>query len=94
MTREVARVFRRIIKDDFRHRPLRAQKVILDEIPHFHPKVNQTYPSDWPLATFPATLLAALPALPDGLEYRLLRDALMIRDAKANIVVDFMLDVF
>lgn len=94
LTPEVARVFRRTIKDDFRRRPLRGQKVMLDEIPRFHPKVNQTYPSEWPLATFPATLLAALPALPDGLEYRLLSEALIIRDVKANIVVDFMLDVF
>lgn len=94
LTPEVARVFRRIIKNDFRQRPLRGQKVMRDDIPHFRPKVNQTYPSAWPLATFPATLLAALPKLPDGLEYRLLNDALILRDAEANIIVDFILDVF
>jgi hypothetical protein len=94
LTPEIARVFRRVIKDDFRHRPRRGQKVMLDEIPHFHPKVNQTYPSEWPLATFPATLLAKLPELPDGLEYRLLSEALILRDVRANIIVDFMLDVF
>ena len=94
MTPEVARVFRRTIKDDFRRRPLRDQKVMLDEIPHFHAKVNQTYPSQWPLATFPATLLAKLPELPDGLEYRLLSEALILRDVRANIIVDFILDVF
>ena len=65
-----------------------------DEIPHFHPKINQTYPSEWPLATFPATLLAKLPELPDGLEYRLLSEALILRDDNANIIVDFILDVF
>ena len=94
LTPDVARVFRRVIKNDFRRRPLRGQKVMRDEIPHFHPKVNQTYPSAWPLATFPATLFAALPALPDGLEYRLLSEALILRDVKANIIVDFILDVF
>jgi hypothetical protein len=94
LTHQTARVFRRIVKADFRSRPRHGQKVMRDEIPHFHPKVNQTYPSEWPLATFPATLLAALPALPDGLEYRLLSEALILRDVKANIIVDFILDVF
>jgi hypothetical protein len=93
-TADAARVFRRVIKSDFRHRPSQGQKVMLDEIPHFHPKVNETYPSEWPLATFPATLLARLPELPDGLEYRLLSEALILRDVNANIIVDFILDVF
>jgi hypothetical protein len=94
LTPEIARIFRRLIKTDFRQRRRQGQKVMLDEIPHFRPKVNQTYPSEWPLATFPATLLAAMPALPDGLEYRLLSDALILRDVRANIIVDFILDVF
>jgi hypothetical protein len=94
LTPGAARVFRQAIKDDFRHRPRQGQKLMLDGIPHFHPKVNQTYPSEWPLATFPATLLAKLPELPDGLEYRLLSEALILRDVNANIIVDFILDVF
>jgi hypothetical protein len=94
LTPAAARVFRQLIKDDFRHRPRRGQKVMRDEIPHFHPKVNQAYPSEWPLATFPATLLAKLPELPDALEYRLLSEALILRDVNANIIVDFILDVF
>jgi hypothetical protein len=94
LTHETARVFRRLVKADFRRRPRHGQKMMRDEIPHFHPKVNQTYPSAWPLATFPATLLATLPALPDSLEYRLLSEALILRDVKANIIVDFILDVF
>jgi hypothetical protein len=94
LTPAAARVFRQIIKDDFRHRPRRGQQVMRDEVPHFHPKVNQTYPGEWPLATFPATLLAKLPELPDGLEYRLLSEALILRDVQANIIVDYILDVF
>jgi hypothetical protein len=94
LTPGAARVFRQVIKDDFRHRPRRGQQVMRDEIPHFHPRVNQTYPSDWPLATFPATLLTKLPELPDSLEYRLLSEALILRDVNANIIVDFILDVF
>jgi hypothetical protein len=42
----------------------------------------------------PPTVLATLPVLPEGLEYRLLSDALIVRDVKANLIVDFILDVF
>ena len=37
---------------------------------------------------------AKLPELPDRLEYRLLSEALILRDVDANIIVDFILDVF
>jgi hypothetical protein len=94
MTRPVAREFRRLIKTEYRNRTLRERKIFLDEVPHFRPRVNQTYPSAWPLATFPATLLDVLPKIPDVIEYRLLSEALILRDVKGNIVVDFILDVY
>jgi hypothetical protein len=85
---------RRLIKRDFRTRSTAERKLMMDEIPNFRPRVNQVYPSVWPLATFPATLLKVMPALPEVLEYRLLSEALILRDVKANIVVDFILDVY
>jgi hypothetical protein len=91
---ETAEVFRALIKKDYATRTSNGQKVMRDEIPNFAPKINQTYPSAWPLATFPATLLAALPELPEGIEYRLLSDALILRDVKANIIIDVIRDVF
>jgi len=91
---DIAAYFRKVIKEDFRSRTKQERELIRDEIPTFSPAVNQTYPSDSSLATFPATLLTILPALPEGLEYRLLSNALIIRDVKANIIVDFILDVF
>ena len=94
MTPDIAAEFRRLIKKDYRGRSREEQKIFLDEIPPFLPTVNQRYPSEWPLATFPATLLDVMPKLPDRLEYRLLRDALILRDVKANIVADFILDVY
>ena len=90
----VAKFFRSEIKADFRKRSPHGQKLVLDQIPHFRPKVNQTYPAAFPLATFPPSLLATLPELPEGLEYRFLSDALILRDVKANIIVDFILDIF
>lgn len=94
LTRDIAEEIRRLIKRDFRGRSREDRRIFLDEVPHFRPKVNQVYPSTWPLATFPATLLDVLPKLPDILEYRLLSEALILRDVNANIVVDFILDVY
>jgi hypothetical protein len=93
-TRPAARVFRSLIKADFRNRSAHGKKLRLDELPQFTPVVNETYPSTWPLQTFPPTLLAELPKLPSELEYRFVSDALILRDTKANIVVDYMRDVF
>ena len=35
-----------------------------------------------------------MPMLPEILEYRLLSESLILRDVTANIVVDFILDVY
>ena len=94
MTHDIAEEIRRLVKRDFRGRSREDKRIFLDEVPHFRPKVNQVYPSTWPLATFPATLLEVLPKLPEILEYRLLSEALILRDVNANIVVDFILDVY
>ncbi len=60
---DVAPIFRAATKADFRRRSTHAKNLRLDELPHFRPVVNQTYPSSWPLQTFPPTLLAELPKL-------------------------------
>jgi hypothetical protein len=41
----------------------------------------------------PPKLLARLPELPDELEYRLMGRHLILRDTKANIIVDAVLNV-
>jgi hypothetical protein len=94
ITPETATYFRKLIQEDLQSRTAAEKKVMKDEIPPFAPKVNQTYPPEHPLATFPATLLKVMPTLPEELEYRLLNDALIIRDIKANIIVDYILNVF
>jgi hypothetical protein len=53
-------------------------------------KVNATYPESQPLPTVPANVLASLPRLPEGLEYRIVGRALILRDVDANLVVDFI----
>ena len=56
-------------------------------------KVNDIYPSTVPLITFPPSLLQSLPPLPEGLEYRFYGRHLILRDVKANIVVDILRNV-
>jgi hypothetical protein len=53
-------------------------------------KVNIEYTEGAALPTTPANVLASLPRLPEGLEYRILGRNLILRDVDANIIVDFM----
>ena len=89
---EAARVFRRVIKSDFRSRSRADRFVMLDDIPNFRPRVNRPYRL-LAAGDVPSSLFLVMPALPEALEYRLLSESLILRDVTANIVVDFMLDV-
>jgi hypothetical protein len=83
-----------VVADDFKGRPLRDQKAILVEVPmKVPPAINTDYPTTLPLATVPPALLLKLPTLPEGLEYRFLGRHLILRDIKANLIVDFIPDV-
>jgi hypothetical protein len=83
-----------VVAGDFNSRPLRAQKAILVEVPmKVPPAINTDYPTTLPLATVPPSLLLKLPTLPEELEYRFLGRHLILRDIKANLIVDFIPDV-
>jgi hypothetical protein len=56
--------------------------------------VNDRYPDTVPLATMPPEVLAALPKLPEDLEYRFVGNRLIILDTKAHLFVDFVTDTF
>ena len=93
------KVFKRLIVVDYKSRAGQKRRLVegtaAEEIPAFRPTINQTYPSSSPLATFPATLLAGLPALPEEVEYRMVGDYehLVLRDIEANLIIDYVLDV-
>jgi hypothetical protein len=57
-------------------------------------KVNGGYPQDAPLSTVPPSVLLALPTLPKEIEYRFVGRNLILRDTKANIVVDILPNAF
>ena len=90
---EVAAFLATLIRQEYKRRSepvLETREDQQDELPDFEPKVNQIYPTTYPLATFPPALLPVLPALPEEIEYRIVRDYLILRDVEANVILDYM----
>jgi hypothetical protein len=54
------------------------------------PEMNGTWPREASLGPMPPNLLAGLPQLPDDLQYRFMNRDLVLWDAHANIIVDFI----
>ncbi len=92
-TPRAASVFATLIRQEYSRRPPRVREVredAQDELPDFAPKVNQLYPTTYPLATFPPELLPLLPRLPEEVEYRVVNHYLLLRDIESNVIVDYM----
>jgi hypothetical protein len=67
------------------------RRSIMDENPgRFNIPINSRYPDHVPLSTMPTQILAALPKLPDELEYRFIGDRLILLDVHAHLIVDYM----
>jgi hypothetical protein len=63
--------------------------VIMDDNPgELSHEINGIYPDGKPYSTVPATILAALPALPDDVQYRFLGHHLILLDIRANVILD------
>jgi hypothetical protein len=90
---EVAAFLATLIRQEYKRRSepvLETRGDQQEELPDFEPKVNQIYPTTHPLATFPPALLPVLPPLPEEIEYRIVRDHLILRDIEANVILDFI----
>ncbi len=86
--------FIKIVRDDFATRSARDRKALINELPaKMKVDINTIYPTTLPLATFPPALLSKLPDLPPELEYRIVGRSLILRDVKANLIVDVLRDV-
>jgi hypothetical protein len=82
-----------IVRDDFASRPPADRTAVLKEVPMKEfPTINSDNPTTLPLATVPPALLLKLPTLPPELEYRFLGHHLILRDIKANLIVDYIPD--
>lgn len=53
-------------------------------------RVNQPYPPHVPLQTTPPSILLNLPPLPKEVDYRVLGRDLVLRDVKANLIIDVL----
>jgi hypothetical protein len=93
-TPEIAAVFRRLIRPETKDADTKA---LLSEkkdqpkpgtVPLW--KVGMPYPDKEPLATMPPEVLARLPRLPKDVEYRFVTKHLILRDVRANTIIDFM----
>ena len=91
----IAPLVTKLVRHDIRHRSSADRKALFAEMPAQVPRlrVNDIYPSRVPLITFPPALLQSLPPLPEGLEYRFYGRHLILRDVKANIVVDMLRNI-
>jgi hypothetical protein len=56
-------------------------------------RINGRYPDAVPMSTMPPDILAALPQLPEELEYRFVGDRLILLDTKTHVIVDYVDDV-
>lgn len=87
----VSEQFRHSIQEDAKNRSVRDAFASMQEVPkNTAPKVNADYPETAALATVPPLILKRLQRLPDGIEYRFMGRDLILRDTKANIIVDFL----
>lgn len=90
-------MFRRLLKPPLTKGPDAADNkaIIKDDAPAANEvpfKVNAEYPKEVPLSTVPPDILLSLPPLPEDIQYRFAGKHLLLFDAKANIIIDYMLN--
>jgi hypothetical protein len=91
-TPEITLRLRRLLRPELKDAD--TKQLILDDNPgNIKFKVNGPYPSAEPLSTVPPNVLASLPELPPDLEYRFVGKHLILRDSRANLIVDYIANV-
>lgn len=95
-TPEIAAEFRRLIENTMQGPQAARVRQSLrsgSPVPPRAITVNASYPPAQPLQSTPPSLLANLPPLPHGLDYRLIGRSLILRDVEANLILDFIPNV-
>ena len=93
-TPEIQRVFRQTIRECLKGCNINDLLASLnEENPEglvLVPRVNGAWPEEASYGPMPPHLLAALPQLPDELQFRFMNRDLVLLDVHANVIVDFM----
>ena len=93
-TPEIRQLFRRLMYPETKGTAGAENKAAMAEEKHELKdvvlKVNAKYPDSAPLMTVPPNVLAALPRLPEDLEYRFVMRHMILLDVHANLIVDFV----
>lgn len=87
---EIAAYFKRLLRPEVTDKGTKA--AIEDDNPESIPnlKVNAIYPEKETLSTVPPNVLMTLPKLPDDIEYRFVGKHLILRDVRANLIIDYI----
>lgn len=90
ITPEAGAAIKRILRSEFRGADGKtARMAVMESNPGKIPcKPNDVYPATAPVATVPPEVLVELPKLPADIEYRFVDHILILRDAKANMIID------
>ena len=94
-TPPIGEVFRRLLAGTFKSgdgRKVRASLRGAAPVRGLALQVNEEYPKTSALQSTPPTLLSDLPKLPPDLQYRIVGRELVLMDAAANLVIDFLPD--
>jgi hypothetical protein len=88
----VSEVFKRRIAGILQREDLAQVFANIDDEPPTvkSPAIHLRFPGAAQMATMPPSLLAALPTLPEALEYRVVGNALVLRDAAAGLIIDLI----
>jgi len=90
-TPDIGTYLRRLLRPEAGDPETKAS--IKDDNPGTIPfKVNGEYPDKETLSTVPPNVLLTLPRLPDDIEYRFVGKHMILRDVRANLIIDYMLN--
>jgi hypothetical protein len=90
-TPEIAAYFRRLLRPETKEPGAKA--IMKEDKPTAVSfKINGPYPDKQPLVTVPPTMLQALPPLPKDIEYRFVDKHMILRDVRANSIIDYIPD--
>ena len=89
-TPDISAHFKRLLRPEVTEKA--TKEAIQEDNPGSVPylKVNAVYPDKEPLSTVPPNVLASLPKLPADIEYRFVGKHLILRDVRANLIVEYI----